>query len=120
MDKDKLNEAAEKAATIQYRNLSDPNVSQDGRTEAMFASMFEQGAIWLMQQPLSDRLTDEEKERIIKRYKYESDMMDRQTLKIQKSTNPTCRQFYVDIRENHRSRLRLLKSIFGEELFNEK
>lgn len=64
MDADKVNEAAEKAATIQYRNLSDPDVSQDGRTEDMFASMFEQGANWLMQQPLTDRLTDEEKERI--------------------------------------------------------
>ena len=68
MDADKLNEAAEKAATIQYRNLSDPDVSQDGRTEAMFASMFEQGAHWLMQQPLADRLTKEEKEKIKKLY----------------------------------------------------
>ena len=64
MDADKLNEAAEEAATIQYRNLSDPDVSQDGRTEAMFASMFEQGAEWALSLPLADRMTDEEKEKI--------------------------------------------------------
>ena len=92
MDREKLNAAAEKAATIQYRNLSDPDVSQDGRTEAMFASMFEQGANWLMQQPLSDRLTDEEKEKIkALYYEYHSHV------------------FHIE-----------LEKIFGKELFNTK
>lgn len=47
-------------------------------------------------------------------------MVEGQTLKIQESVNPTCRQFYAETRESYQSRLRLLKSIFGKELFNEK
>ena len=99
MDADKLNEAAEKAATIQYRNLSDPDVSQDGRTEAMFASMFEQGAQWLMTLPLSDRLNDEEKAEL---------MADFNRCKLLANKD------YRD------GRIVTYANIFGKELFNEK
>ena len=39
-----IEEAAIEAAEAQYRNLFDPDVSEDGRTVSMFASMFERGA----------------------------------------------------------------------------
>lgn len=109
MDADKLNEAAEKAATIQYRNLSDPDVSQDGRTEAMFASMFEQGAQWLMTLPLSDRLTDEEKERIKAIYSESQRWLNEEPNEY----NSTLKVIAVGLQDR-------LERIFGKELFNEK
>lgn len=69
MNREKLNEAAISAAEALYCNLSDPDVSADGRTEAMYASMFESGVDWLMSQPLSERLTEEEKEMLRAEYK---------------------------------------------------
>lgn len=62
MDRDKLNKAAEEAAE-KYINASDAFCNEvfDG---------FIQGANWLMQQPLSERLTDEEKKWIKERYNY--------------------------------------------------
>ena len=54
MDADKLKEAA-----IDYSTYTD----SDDYDVTMFDA-FTDGASWLMQQPLSDRLTDEEKEKI--------------------------------------------------------
>ena len=112
MDKEKLNDAAEKynKKLGKCRDVT----WNDGEYG------FIAGADWLMQQPLADRLTDEERKKVIEIYKDESGMVERQTLKIQESINPTCRQFYAETRESYLSRLRLLQSIFGKELFNEK
>lgn len=96
MNADKLNEAAE-----EYNNLY---VSSN-------IPAFKSGADWLMQQPLSDRLTDEEKERI------RHCMSEALRQKNNKSIH------YVI---NERNRIQsdaiivTLKYIFGEELFNEK
>ena len=60
MDADKLNEAAEDA-WVKYI----PTVCIGNN---IFTDAFKAGAEWLMQQPLSDRLTDEEKEKIKESY----------------------------------------------------
>ena len=69
MDADKLNEAAEEYA---HENAWYPGEtfyeSDIIAMEESFSDTFKQGASWLMQQPLADRLTDEEKERIKKLY----------------------------------------------------
>lgn len=70
MDADKLNEAAMEArheTAIQAR--SDWHHSLDGVSldsvsiDELVESAFKAGVNWLMQQPLADRLTDEEKEK---------------------------------------------------------
>ena len=65
MDKDKLNEACDTAFLENY--FPSATESPDPRWE-MFADGFKQCANWLMQQPLADRLTEEETERIRKLY----------------------------------------------------
>ena len=121
MDKDKLNKAAEEYA---HENAWYPGEtfyeSDIIAMEESFSDTFKQGASWLMQQPLADRLTDEEKEKIIKRYKNELEVAQHHTLKMKESANPTSRQFHANVREGYVSRLKLLESIFGKNLFNEK
>lgn len=58
MDADKLNEAAKHFAAWETINSSDPNNNYYCKWG------FIKGADWLMQQPLADRLTDEEREKI--------------------------------------------------------
>lgn len=60
MDKDKLIADAWEAGSYDY-------FPDDPRRDS-FEDGFKQGAQWLMQQPLSDRLTEEEKEKIKKLY----------------------------------------------------
>ena len=64
MDADKVNEAAKHFAAWETINSSDPNNNYYCKWG------FIKGAQWLMQQPLADRLTDEEKEKekILKLY----------------------------------------------------
>lgn len=65
MERDKLNEAAEEYA---HENAWYPGeTSYESDITAMqesFSDTFKAGADWLMTQPLADRLTDEEKEKI--------------------------------------------------------
>ena len=69
MDADKLNEAAEKYAHENAWYPGETSYESDIiAMEESFSDTFKQGASWLMQQPLSDRLTEEEKERIKKLY----------------------------------------------------
>ena len=78
MDADKLNEAARE------------NVRKYPHQHRSYT--FRQGAQWLIQQPLADRLTDEEKERIKVLYnEYHAHV------------------FHIE-----------MEQIFGKELFNEK
>ena len=97
MNKDKLNEACDTAFLENY--FPSATESPDPRWE-MFADGFKQGAQWVMQQPLSDRLTDEEKEKIRERYNYYM------------SEEPNC---YFGCRMRNEFEL-----IFGKELFNKK
>ena len=103
MDADKLNEACDTAFLENY--FPSATESPDPRWE-MFADGFKQGASWLMRQPLSDRLSDEEKEKIRAIYKdyeeletYGEALSDRTAGRMQCFT---------------------LEQIFGKELFNEK
>lgn len=74
MDRDKLNKAAEEARiTTAISARSDWHHSLDGvnldvSIDELVESSFVGGADWLMQQPLSERLTDEEKEKIKETY----------------------------------------------------
>ena len=112
MDADKLN-----AAAWEYHKT---NRYEDNPYRADVMDAFCNGADWLMKQPLSFRLTDDEKARIIKRYNDELEVAQHHTLKMKESTNPTSRQFHANVREGYISRLKLLETIFGKELFNEK
>lgn len=112
MDKQKVNEAIwEYQRNNHYEN-------NPYRADIMDA--FGNGAEWLMQQPLSERLTEEEKEKIIKRYKDELEVAQHHTIKMKESTNPSGRQFHANEREGYISRLKLLEHIFGKDLFNDK
>ena len=92
MDADKLNWAA-----IAYANKNTTAINPFGR----IMDDFKAGAEWLMAQPLADRLTDEEKEKIMQVYRHASYPSNRCTFAGQ-------------------TVLRLFPSIFGKELFNEK
>ena len=99
MDKDKLIADAWEAGSNEY-------FPDDPRRDS-FEDGFKQGAEWLMQQPLSDRLTEEEKERIMFAYKVST-----RYFKMTENTNP-------HVAEVFRGQIQLLISIFGKELFNQ-
>ena len=89
MDKDKLNEVA-------WDYHSDNYFANNPHREDIMDA-FKDGAEWLMQQPLADRLTDVEKEKIKGFY-----------------NNPSLNKFAREIADG------ILSVIFGKELFNEK
>lgn len=91
MDVDKLNETAH----YSYRVF-----------ESRIA--FTRGANWLMQQPLSDRLTDEEKEKIKKLYLTDEEI---DGVKSAFGAYPVAAAVMSK---------NILEQIFGKELFNEK
>ena len=97
MDRDKLNDACDTAFLENY--FPSATESPDPRWE-MFADGFKQGTSWLMQQPLADRLTDEEKERI--KAFYNGDTFGE-----------------LDFIEIVSTR-RIFKNLFGKDLFKEK
>lgn len=93
MDKDKLNEAA-------GEDWCDNVLDRD--LKPITKQAFKRGAQWLMQQPLSDRLTEEEKEKI---YGYLRSILfvysGGQYLSLE-----AIKEMFIDI--------------FGKELFNKK
>ena len=109
MDRDKLNEAAKEQADY------GTHWGWGDRKECFIS-----GAEWLMSQPLADRLTEEEKEKIIKRYNDELEMAQFHTGKMKGSANPTSRQFHANVCEGYISRMKLMKQIFGANFFKEK
>lgn len=66
MNREKINNAAEEAFEdyLLFSETTDSKSSDD------YINGFKRGADWLMQQPLSERLTDEEKEKIRDIMKY--------------------------------------------------
>ena len=101
MDADKLNEAAK-----EYRN--DSNVTTENFCLTDIEDAFIAGAQWLMQQPLSDRLTDEEKEKIKKLYLTDEEI---DGVKSAFGVYPVAAAVMTK---------NILEQIFGKELFNEK
>lgn len=97
MSRDELNKAAEEAAE-KYINASDAFCNEvfDG---------FIQGASWLMQQPLSERLTKEEKKKIKAIMKYP-----------QRHTEPIEGTLHFQVIGIQK----ILTEIFGKDLFKEK
>ena len=101
MNEEKLNRAAEKELD---------NILFGDETEYIVTKIaFKKGANWLMQQPLSDRLAEEEKEKI--RIEYA------ELLKAQRKARQDRDTFYGNILSAQRG---IYESIFGKELFNEK
>lgn len=96
MDADKLNDAAENhfMTAIPYFHCSDT-------VRSIADKAFKAGASWLMQQPLSDRLTEAEKERIKAKYNE------------LKSLNSITNDMFADDAA-------ILEWLFGKDLFNEK
>lgn len=117
MDADKLNEACDTAFLENY--FPSATESPDPRWE-MFADGFKQGADWLMHQPLADRLTDEEKERIKAIYKREADSMELETHRIKTAENEIAKVCHESNFWQAKLKADMLEGIFGIELFNEK
>ena len=95
MDADKLSEAADKELANTF--------SADVLEYVVAKNTFIKGANWLMTQPLTDRLTDEEKQRI-------RIMLDLTKLE---SLSTVQTAFQKGVAE-------CLDAIFGKDLFNEK
>ena len=102
MDKDKLNEAALEYSEDFANGTYKPTVFD-------VLSAFKDGTNWLMQQPLADRLTDEEKEKHKATYN--------RLVALQKEALKDHDDFTINITA---AQLGTFAQIFGKELFNEK
>ena len=105
-------------------------IEEEIRTYAQMCSLDEAGYVAVEKaiqfgidlhksQPLSQRLTDEERERARKMYKDELEMAQHFHAKAKASNDVSCRQHYYGLREPYISRMKLLQRIFGKELFGE-
>ena len=113
MDADKLNEAAKHFAAWETINSSDPNNNYYCKWG------FIKGAQWLMQQPLADRLTDEEKEKIMAIYKREVDSMELETHRIKTAENEIAKVCHESNFWQAKLKADMLEQIFGKSLFNQ-
>lgn len=84
--------------------LTDMRLSYDEVAESAFVK----GVEWVLSQPLCDRLSGEEKERIKAEYEHNAEMYDLGS--VVPATMGTM----------HKGKMELLEQIFGAELFNEK
>lgn len=100
MDREKLNKAAKQDAIN--------TVIGDPYERGNYEMGFESGAEWLMGQPLSERLTDAEREDIVFAYKASVRLIQKTEI-----TNP-------NLAEVFKGQQLLLSSIFGKDLFREK
>lgn len=80
---------------------------------------FIDGINHIMQLPLCDRLTAEEKERVRVLYNEELGMAQHFHAKAKASNDISCRQHYYGLREPYISRMKLLERIFGKDFFKE-
>ena len=101
MNTDKLNEAA-------YAETQTGNPFEQFDTWSV-REAFKNGAKWLMQQPLADRLTNEEKEKIKAIYSESQGWLNEEPNEY----NSTLKVIAVGLQDR-------LERIFGKELFNEK
>ena len=108
MDAEKLNEALMRA-WCEYRGMEYVGGYVNPLPSENFNAGFMRGFNWLMQQPLADRLSDEEKEKIKIKYA--------ELLKAQRKARQDRDTFYGNILSAQRG---IYESIFGKELFNEK
>ena len=111
MDKDKVN-----AAAWEYHKA---NRYEDNPYRADIMDAFCNGASWLMQQPLVDRLTDEEKEKIKAIYKREADSMELETHRIKTAENEIAKVCHESNFWQAKLKADMLEQIFGKELFNQ-
>lgn len=113
MDADKLNEAAK-----EYRN--DSNVTTEDFCLTDIEDAFNAGAQWLMQQPLADRLTKEEKERIKAIYKREVDSMELEMHRIKTAENEIAKVCHESNFWQAKLKADMLEQIFDNpELLNQ-
>ena len=112
MDADKVNEAA-----MEYRNSS--NVSTENFCLTDIEDAFEAGTQWRMKQPLANRLTDEEKEKIMAIYKREVDSMELETHRIKTAENEIAKVCHESNFWQAKLKADMLEQIFGKSLFNQ-
>lgn len=84
-----------------------------------FADAFKAGASHALSLPLSQRLTDEERERVRKMYESALEFARFYQRKADSCYNTQCRIDYEVARDIAKSRAGLLEAIFGKELFGE-
>lgn len=73
----------------------------------------------LMKQPLTSRMTAEEKERVRKMYKGELEFAQFYQRKANSCINQQCRMDYEASRDIAKSRANMLESLFGKDFFKE-
>ncbi|MDE5903461.1 MAG: hypothetical protein K2H21_09635 [Muribaculaceae bacterium] len=81
--------------------------------------MFRGGTAHALSLPLSQRLTDEERERVRKMYKDELEMAQLFHARAKASNDVSCKHHYYVLREPYIARMKLLLRIFGKEFFEE-
>lgn len=72
---------------------------------------------WLFTKPLSQRLTNEERERVRKMYECELELAKFYQRQSNSCRNTQCKMDYLIARDIAKNRASLLESIFGEEFF---
>ena len=115
MDREKLKEAADEYAHENAWYPGETSYESDiTAMEESFSDTFKAGTDWLMQQPLSDRLTDEEKEGIKEIFKRANDSyVANDTLNTPRTpTEAHSRGYDVGV-------MSAIEDIFGKDLFND-
>lgn len=112
-----MTKTIEEAAKEYYLNEAingDTCDDMDGWTDC-----FVSGAEALMQLPLAQRLTAEEKERVRKMYNDEAEFALFYQKKANSCCNQQCKQDYEASRDIAKGRAIILKRIFGSDFFKE-
>lgn len=104
MDKEKLNKAAEEYSGDVFNSYPEDVVS-DNTLEYECNKAFRNGTDWLMQQPLSERLSEAERESIAFAYKASVRLIQETEI-----TNP-------NLAEVFKGQQQMLIAIFGADLF---
>lgn len=114
MEKEKLN----KAAIIAAANYDNP--FDEPAYDKKFYDGFIASADWLMQQPLYERLTEDEKEKIKKLYKSEVNSMELENGRIKNAQSHIEQLCHESNFWQAKLKADMLESIFGADLFREK
>lgn len=125
MKQEEINKAAEEArreTAIQARSdwhHSLDGVSLDVSIDELVESAFAGGAEWVLSQPLCNRLSDIEKDRIREIYRVGVESREHYHKQIKIATNAESKKLLEILFNEHNSRLNLLISIFGKDLFTD-